>query len=84
MAAAIGTVRLGCVVLVYDQPGQGERFMFRLERDSRHRLTGEPANNLDFPDYAIAFAPKPYLINAAIQDFFPIRGTRATYEEVKP
>ena len=178
-----GLARLGCVVLVYDQPGQGERFMYydedlgesvfhprwpstvehtmagiqclltgssaathfvwdgiraidylvsRPEVDpSRIGVTGNSgggtmsaylsalderiqvavpscymtswqmlwdtigpqdaeqnllpfiANNLDFPDYAIAFAPKPYLINAAIQDFFPIRGTRATFREVQ-
>src|SRR5262249_16259202 len=29
------------------------------------------------------FAPKPYLIASAIQDFFPIQGTRQTFSEVK-
>ncbi|MDQ6678693.1 MAG: acetylxylan esterase [Acidobacteriota bacterium] len=38
---------------------------------------------LDFPDFIYAFAPKPYLILSAIQDFFPISGARETYAQAK-
>jgi cephalosporin-C deacetylase-like acetyl esterase len=52
-------------------------------QDAEQNLLPFIGSGLDFPDYGIAFAPKPYLINAAIQDFFPIRGTRETFREVK-
>jgi len=52
-------------------------------QDAEQNLLPFIANGLDFSDFAIAFAPKPYLINAAIQDFFPIRGTRASFEEAR-
>jgi len=52
-------------------------------QDAEQNLIPFIANGLDFPDFAIAFAPKPYLINAAIQDFFPIRGTRTTFKEAQ-
>jgi cephalosporin-C deacetylase-like acetyl esterase len=52
-------------------------------QDAEQNMVPFIANGLDFPDFAIAFAPKPYLINAAIQDFFPIRGTRATFREAQ-
>src|SRR6185295_14924154 len=38
---------------------------------------------LDFPDFLIAFAPKPIQMAAAIKDYFPIDGARATYAEAK-
>lgn len=37
----------------------------------------------DHPDCFAVFAPKPTLILAAKSDFFPIEGTRETYEEAK-
>lgn len=37
----------------------------------------------DFPDFLYAFAPKPYLVLAAIRDFFPIGGARATFVEAR-
>ena len=41
------------------------------------------ADGIDHGDLILAFAPKPYLIAAAIQDFFDINGTRRTYREIK-
>lgn len=38
---------------------------------------------LDFSDFALAWAPRPYLMTTAIQDFFPIAGARATYKEIE-
>jgi len=52
-------------------------------QDAEQNLLPFIASGLDFPDFAIAFTPKPYLINAAIQDFFPIRGTRSTFREAR-
>jgi cephalosporin-C deacetylase-like acetyl esterase len=40
-------------------------------------------DGLDFPDFLIAFAPKPIQMAAAIKDYFPIDGARATYAEAK-
>ncbi len=36
---------------------------------------------LDFGDFALAGAPRPFLMTTAIQDFFPIDGARATYKQ---
>lgn len=38
---------------------------------------------LDHADFVHAFAPKPYLMLAAIRDFFSISGTRETYAEAR-
>ncbi len=40
-------------------------------------------DGLDFPDFLIAFAPKPIHMATAIRDFFPIDGARATYAEAR-
>jgi len=39
------------------------------------------AKGLDFGDFALAFAPRPFLMTTAIQDFFPIDGARLTYKQ---
>jgi cephalosporin-C deacetylase-like acetyl esterase len=52
-------------------------------QDAEQDLPGFLFHGLDFPDYAVAFAPRPFLIQAAIQDFFPIAGARSTYEEAR-
>ncbi len=40
-------------------------------------------DELDYPDYLYAFAPKPYLLLSAIRDFFPIAGARETFAEAE-
>lgn len=40
-------------------------------------------DGLDFPDFLIAFAPRPILMATAIQDYFPIDGARATYAQAR-
>jgi hypothetical protein len=40
-------------------------------------------DGLDFADFLIAFAPKPIHMAAAVRDFFPIAGARATYAEAR-
>jgi len=52
-------------------------------QDAEQNMLPFIGSGLDFPDYILAFAPKPYLINAAIQDFFSILGTRETYARAK-
>ena len=49
------------------------------EQDFVHFLE----RGLDFPDFAIAFAPRPFQILSATQDFFPIEGARSTFEEAR-
>ncbi len=41
------------------------------------------SSGLDFTDFALANAPRPYLMTTAIQDFFPIDGARATYKQTQ-
>ncbi|MFN0103957.1 MAG: alpha/beta fold hydrolase [Bryobacteraceae bacterium] len=39
------------------------------------------SKGLDFGDFALAWAPRPFIMTTAIQDFFPINGARATYKQ---
>ena len=38
---------------------------------------------LDHADFAIAFAPRPFLVLSAVRDFFTIAGARATFAEAR-
>lgn len=46
-------------------------------------LSFEGEFGIDHPDYVTMFAPKPYLILAATNDFFDVSATRDTYDEVQ-
>lgn len=50
-------------------------------QDTEQVFAGFIADGLDFSDYLLAAAPKPFLITSAIRDYFPIAGARATHEE---
>lgn len=39
------------------------------------------SKGLDFGDFALALAPRPFLMTTAIRDFFPIAGARATFKQ---
>ena len=52
-------------------------------QDAEQDFAGFLADGLDFPDFLIAFAPKPIHMATAIKDFFPIDGARATYAEAR-
>jgi cephalosporin-C deacetylase-like acetyl esterase len=52
-------------------------------QDAEQDLPGFLSRGLDFSDYALAFAPRPFQIQSATRDFFPIAGARATYEEAR-
>ncbi len=52
-------------------------------QDSEQDFAGFLADGFDFPDFLIAFAPKPLKVLTAIRDFFPIDGARQTFAEAK-
>ena len=52
-------------------------------QDAEQNLGAFLEDGLDYPDYLIAFAPKPFKIISAIRDFFPIEGARATHVEAR-
>ena len=45
-------------------------------------LSYEGMYGIDHPEYISMFAPKPYMILCATEDFFDITGTRETHQEV--
>lgn len=52
-------------------------------QDAEQNFANFLADGLDFPDFLIAFAPKPIQMAVATRDFFPIDGAKATYAEAK-
>jgi len=54
-----------------------------LAQDGEQVFANFLKDGLDFPDFLIAFAPKPIHMATAIRDYFPIDGARATYAEAK-
>ncbi len=52
-------------------------------QDAEQIMPGFLAKGLDFPDFALAAAPRPFLMTTAIRDFFPIAGARKTYDQIK-
>lgn len=50
-------------------------------QDAEQVFPGFVSRGLDFGDFALALAPRPFLMTTAIQDFFPIAGARATYKQ---
>ncbi|MCX6593712.1 MAG: alpha/beta fold hydrolase [Acidobacteria bacterium] len=41
------------------------------------------ARGLDFGDFALAAAPRPFLMTTAIRDYFPIDGARTTFKQTQ-
>jgi cephalosporin-C deacetylase-like acetyl esterase len=52
-------------------------------QDSEQVFADFLKDGLDFPDFLIAFAPKPIEMETATRDFFPIAGARATYAQAR-
>lgn len=50
-------------------------------QDAEQVIPGLLAAGLDFPDFLLAFAPKPIEMLTATKDFFPIAGARSTFAE---
>ena len=61
----------------------GNRATADPEWDPEQDLFETLLNGVDHAELLTLFAPKPLQIGSAQQDFFPIEGTRATYEEVQ-
>ncbi|MGD0577286.1 MAG: acetylxylan esterase, partial [Bryobacteraceae bacterium] len=53
------------------------------ESDPEQDLFGPLAAGVDHTEMVGLIAPRPVLIGAAIKDFFPIEGTRATFAELR-
>lgn len=54
-----------------------------LPQDAEQILPGLAAFGFDHEDFLLAFAPKPLMVLAATEDFFPIEGTRRTVARAK-
>ena len=52
-------------------------------QDAEQILPGFLAAQLDFADFALAAAPRGFLVSSAIQDYFPIAGARACHTELR-
>ena len=52
-------------------------------QDTEQNVTGFLSSGLDYGDFPLAFAPRPYLFLTATQDFFPIAGAHATFKEAQ-
>jgi cephalosporin-C deacetylase-like acetyl esterase len=52
-------------------------------QDAEQVLPGFLARGLDFADFAVAFAPRPFQILSATRDFFPIAGARSAHQEAR-
>ena len=61
----------------------GNRATADPEWDPEQDLFETLLNGVDHAELLALFAPKPLRIGSAQQDFFPIEGTRVTYEEVQ-
>jgi len=68
----------GCYVTTLE-----ERFLSRLGADAEQNLLPQSAWGIDHVDYLAIMAPKPVIICAAKKDFFPIKGARWTFGELK-
>jgi len=52
-------------------------------QDAEQVLPAFLARGLDFADFALAFAPRPFQVQSAARDFFPIAGARSAYHEAR-
>ncbi len=59
------------------------RIATRMAADSEQQFVPMLAEGVDHPELLLPFAPKPLLVCAAIQDFFPIEGARQTVADLK-
>jgi cephalosporin-C deacetylase-like acetyl esterase len=74
LAAAVSSCYMTSWKQLWFEPGP---------QDAEQDLPGFLSHGLDFSDYAIAFAPRPFQILAAGQDFFPLAGARSAYDEAR-
>ena len=74
--------RLAAVVSSCYMTRWRELWAGRGPQDAEQVWPGFISGGLDFDDFALAFAPKPFLMTTAIRDYFPIAGARATYRRI--
>jgi len=59
------------------------RIATRMAADSEQQFVPMLAEGVDHPELLLPFVPKPLLVCAAIQDFFPIEGARRTVDDLR-
>lgn len=74
LAAIVSSCYMTSWEQLWDKPGA---------QDAEQVFPGFLRDGLDFSDFALAAAPRPFMMTTAIQDFFPIAGARKTYDEIK-
>jgi cephalosporin-C deacetylase-like acetyl esterase len=67
-----------CYITAWEEqlPGTGPQ-------DAEQQFPDQLKEGLDHADFAIAFAPRPYLQVNTEEDFFPLAGARRAFEEAK-
>lgn len=85
-SALLGAVepRLAAIVVSCYLTSWADMWQAPGPQDSEQVLPGFVSMGLDFADFAIAAAPRGYLVSSAIKDFFPIAGSRRTSAELAP
>ncbi len=85
-AALLGAVdpRLAAVVVSCYITSWADMWQVPGPQDAEQILPGFVGRGLDFADFAVAAAPRGFLVSSAIQDFFPIAGSRKASAELAP
>lgn len=52
-------------------------------QDTEQIVPGFLSSQLDFADFAIAAAPRGFLVSSAVRDYFPIEGARGCHTELR-
>lgn len=71
------------VTYITSLPKKIENRINDAESDPEQDVQGLLAAGIDHPEMVGMIAPRPVLIGAAVQDFFPIEGTRQTFKELQ-
>lgn len=69
------------VTFITSLPKKIEKRIDDFETEPEQDVAGLLAKGIDHPEYVGMIAPRPVMIGAALRDFFPIEGTRATFKE---
>jgi cephalosporin-C deacetylase-like acetyl esterase len=71
------------VTFITSLPKKIENRQNDAESDPEQDIQGLLAAGIDHPEFLGMIAPRPVQIGAATEDFFPIAGTRQTYQEAR-
>jgi hypothetical protein len=85
-AALLGAIepRLAAVVVSCYMTSWSDMWNEPGPQDAEQILPGFISAGLDFADFALAAAPRGFLVSSAIKDFFPIAGSRTASAELTP